>query len=140
MPSHFFSASAAAAYAISADGFAAAVSPAAALFVLWAIGASNTSLFPFLHLPFLHSVFLVLQTPFLHFVTVELLLLQLLLLLPLFVLWAIGASNASLFPSPRLLDRQLFPVSLHPGIELTTTTIRERSMRKDTRRDMVVSK
>merc|ERR1719312_1235848 len=68
------------------------------LFVLWAIGASNTSLFPFLHLPFLHSVLLVLQTPFLHFVMVELLLLQLLLLLPLFVLWAIGASNASLFP------------------------------------------
>merc|ERR1719312_1839972 len=114
------------------------------LFVLWAIGASNASLFPLLHLPFLHSVFLVLQTPFLHFVMVELLLLQLLLLLPLFVLWAIGASNTSLFPIPRLLGRQLFPVFvmpfLHPGIELTTTTIRERSMRKDTRRDMVVSK
>merc|ERR1719308_715943 len=114
------------------------------LFVLWAIGASNASLFPFLHLPFLHSVFLVLQTPFLHFVMVELLLLQLLLLLPLFVMWAIGASNVSLFPSPRLLGRQLFPVFvmsfLHSGIELTTTTIRERSMRKDTRRDMVFSK
>ena len=60
---------------------------------------------------------------------------------PLFVLWAIGASNASLFAVGGLSSLQILtaPHPLH-HLVLATTTIRERSMRKDNRRDMVVSK
>merc|ERR1712243_500950 len=81
----------------------------------------------FLQAPFLQLVeFLLQPAPAL------LLLFLLLLSLPLLVLWAIGASNTSLFLEPGSSSGQ-GEIPLHPGLELNTTTNRERSMRKDNR-------